>query len=273
MRESIVTTTRCNAREVKVMSTAASEPQFDWEQLLANIITEDDQPVDNLPSATQQRLLVTPLYDSWTPPPPEEENADENAGEPEAQRKFLATANVGVFSKPENNPLVPDVLLSLDVEPPYDWEAKVHRSYFIWHFGKPPDVVVEIVSNKEGHELDRKLKRYAQMDVTYYVVYDPRQLLSNDVLRVYERGFAGRRYRRRQDYQLPEIGLNLTLWEGTYEDGTGVWLRWCDANGNLIPTGAEGREAEAARAAQAEAENACLRAELEQLRRQLESRA
>lgn len=244
------------------MSTAAFESPFDWEQLLANIITEDDEPVDNLPSATQQRLLVTPLYDSWTPPPPEDEHADE----PEAKRKFLATANVGVFSKPENNPLVPDMLLSLDVETPYDWEAKVHRSYFIWHFGKPPDVVVEIVSNKEGHELDTKLKRYAQMDVTYYVVYDPQQLLSNDVLRVYERGFAGRRYRRRQDYQLPEVGLNLTLWEGTYEDGTGVWLRWCDANGNLIPTGAEGRE-------QAEAENARLRAELEQLRKQLESRA
>lgn len=239
-----------------------SEPQFDWEQLLANMITDDDEPVDNMTSATQQRLLVTPLYDSWTPPPPEDEHADE----PEAKRKFLATANVGVFSKPENNPLVPDMLLSLDVETPYDWEAKVHRSYFIWHFGKPPDVVVEIVSNKEGHELDTKLKRYAQMDVTYYVVYDPQQLLSNDVLRVYERGFAGRRYRRRQDYQLPEVGLNLTLWEGTYEDGTGVWLRWCDANGNLIPTGAEGRE-------QAEAENARLRAELEQLRKQLESRA
>lgn len=239
-----------------------SEPQFDWEQLLANMITDDDEPVDNMTSATQQRLLVTPLYDSWTPPPPEDEHADE----PEAKRKFLATANVGVFSKPENNPLVPDMLLSLDVETPYDWEAKVHRSYFIWHFGKPPDVVVEIVSNKEGHELDTKLKRYAQMDVTYYVVYDPQQLLSNDVLRVYERGFAGRRYRRRQDYQLPEVGLNLTLWEGTYEDGTGVWLRWCDASGNLIPTGAEGRE-------QAEAENARLRAELEQLRKQLESRA
>ncbi len=252
------------------------EPQFDWEQLLANIITENEEPVSNMPSATQQRLLVTTLYDSWTPPPGE----DENAAEPNAKRKFLATANVGVFSKPENNPLVPDMLLSLDVETPYDWETKVNRSYFIWHFGKPPDVVIEIVSNKEGHELDTKLKRYAQMDVTYYVVYDPQQLLSDDILRVYERGFAGRRYRRRQDYQLPEISLSLTLWEGTYEDGTGVWLRWCDAKGNLIETGAEGRAAESARAAkaeiragQAEAENEQLRAELERLRQQLAPQA
>ena len=144
-------------------------------------------------------------------------------------------------------------------------------------------MAVEIVSNREGHELDSKLKRYAQMDVTYYVVYDPQQLLSADVLRVYERGFAGRRYRRRTDYQLPDVGLSLSLWEGTYEDGTGVWLRWCDASGNLIPTGAEGRQVEAARATQAESratqaesratqaesDNARLQAELERLRAQL----
>jgi len=240
------------------MSTTATEASLDWDQLIEHIITEDDEPVDNIPSATQQRLLVAPLYDSWTPPPSEDE--------PEAQRNFLATANVGLFSTPENNPLVPDMLLSLDVETPHDWETKVNRSYFIWHFGKPPDVVVEIVSNKEGHELDTKLKRYARMDVTYYVVYDPRQLLSDDLLRVYERGFVGRRYRRRTDFQLPEIGLSLTLWEGTYESATGIWLRWCDANDKLIPTGGE-------RAAQAESDNARLREELERLRAQLNSQA
>lgn len=257
-------------------TSAATATDLGLDELLANIITEDDEPVDNMPSAAQQRLLVTTLYDSWTPPP----NEDENADEPDAKRKFLATANVGLFFTPGDDPLVPDMLLSLDVKTPYDWEEKVHRSYFIWHFGKPPDVAVEIVSNKEGHELDTKLKRYAQMDVTYYVVFDPQQLLSDDVLRVYERGFAGRRYRRRQDYQLPEIGLSLTLWEGTFEDGTGVWLRWCDADGNLIETGAEGRTAQAARATQAEvrakqaeAENERLRAELERLRKQLEPQA
>ena len=257
------------------MSTAATKseinpkfegPDFDWEEILADIITEDDQPVDNIPASKQQRLLVAPLYDSWTPQPPEDIHDDIDENEPETPRKFMADVNVGVFTKPDNNPLVPDMFLSLDVETPFDWKARLHRSYFVWHFGKPPDVVVEIVSNQEGRELDTKLKRYAQMDVLYYVVYDPERLLSDDVLRVYERGFVGRRYRRRTDYLLPEIKLSLTFWQGTFEDGKGEWLRWCDAKGNVIPTGAE-------RAMKAEAENTRLQVEIEGLRAQLAKQA
>lgn len=258
------------------MSTAATKPEpnpdFDWEAILADIITEDDQPVDNIPASKQQRLLLAPLYDSWTPQPHEDpdENKDENESEP---RKFMADVNVGVFTKPDNNPLVPDMFLSLDVETPFDWKTRLHRSYFVWHFGKPPDVVVEIVSNQEGHELDTKLKRYAQMDVLYYVVYDPERLLSDDVLRVYERGFVGRRYRRRTDYLLPEIKLSLTFWQGTFEDGKGEWLRWCDAQGHVIPTGAERAAKAESRAMQVEAENTRLQVEIERLRAQLATQA
>jgi hypothetical protein len=111
--------------------------------------------------------------------------------------------------------------------------------------------VVEIVSNTEGHELDEKLRHYARLDVSYYVVYDPQHLLMEDTLRVHERGF-GRRYRRRDDYNLPDVGLSLTFWEGAYEDGQGSWLRWCDSQGKMIPTGAERAEREAERAVQAE---------------------
>jgi hypothetical protein len=95
------------------------------------------------------------------------------------------------------------------------------------------------------------------LDVSYYVVYHPQHLLMDDTLRVYERGF-GRRYRRRDDYNLPDVGLSLTLWEGVYEDGQGSWLRWLDSQGNLIPTGAE-------RAAQAEERAARLAAKLREM--------
>src|SRR5262249_51272986 len=138
---------------------------------------------------------------------------------------------------PYEPPIVPDMLLSLDIEP-FDPRLKEKRSYFLWEFGKPPDVVVEIVSNTKGHELDEKLRHYARLDVTYYVVYDPERWLMEDTLRVYERNFD-RRYRRRDDYKLPDVGLGLTFWEGVYEGEQGSWLRWLDSQGKLILTGAE----------------------------------
>jgi hypothetical protein len=45
-----------------------------------------------------------------------------------------------------------------------------------------------------------------------------------------------------QSIWLAPIGLGLTLWEGQFEeDVTRLWLRWCDREGNVIPTGAEGQ--------------------------------
>src|SRR5437016_3731475 len=67
---------------------------------VANLVTEDDTPVDNIYSEKQQRLLTHPLFESWA-----------KAIHP---RQFVATANVGMFYSDEAPPLVPDVLLSLD---------------------------------------------------------------------------------------------------------------------------------------------------------------
>jgi Uma2 family endonuclease len=211
--------------------------------------------------------LKRALYASWTPQPHEEQ--------PEERRKFLADVNIGLFFSLYESPLVPDFFLSLDVEPHEDWYAKEHRSYFVWEFGKVPEVALEIVSNRKGGELASKFKGYARMGVNYYVVYDPLKRLSQDVLCVYELGF-GKRYRPRRDHKMPDLGLSLTLWRGTFEGKEETWVRWCDAEGKLIPTGeeraiaaeqqivnAEKRATSAEqRAAQAEAELAKLRAEL-----------
>jgi hypothetical protein len=131
------------------MSQQTAEDILDWRAAVENLVTEDDEPVSSMFSGMQMRLLVTPLYDSWTPPP-----GEEALGE---KRSFLAAANVGVFRSPYEPPIVPDMLLSLDVEP-FDPGRREKRSYFLWEFGKPPDVVVEIVSNTKGHELDEKLR-------------------------------------------------------------------------------------------------------------------
>ncbi|MBM3222787.1 MAG: Uma2 family endonuclease [Candidatus Tectomicrobia bacterium] len=198
------------------------------------LITEDDTPVDNLPSEKHQRLLTEPLYSSWTNPHP--------------GRPFLVAANVGVFAMARNPAIVPDVFLSLDVDVAEDWWQREHRSYFLWEFGKPPDVVIEIVSNTEGEENNTKLQKYAQMRVLYYIIYDPRVQIMDKVLTVYR--LDGMQYVPQTSTQLAGMGLGVTLWEGTYEGKHDTWLRWTDDSGMVIPTGKERAEQESQRAEQ-----------------------
>lgn len=227
---------------------------------ISHIITEDDQPVDNLPSEKQQRFLAEPPYSSWD-------------GGPQ-RRKFLVAANVGLFYDPNEPPLVPDVFLSMDVEVADEWWEKRHRSHFFWEFGKPPEIVIEIVSNREGGEADVKLIKYAQMGVDYYVIFDPWQILSQEMLRVFRR--RGQRYQPMRDAWFPEVGLGLRLWEGVYEGKRALWLRWTDHQGRLILSGAE-RAALAqqqAEQAQQQAEQAQREAEeAQQQARQAQQRA
>jgi hypothetical protein len=92
-------------------ATPIYDPQPDLELApapdISHLVTEDDTAVDNLVSEKQQRLLVECLYSSF-----------------ETETPFLATANVGLFYGLKQPPLVPDVMLSLDVEIAEDWEKK-----------------------------------------------------------------------------------------------------------------------------------------------------
>ena len=196
---------------------------------VSHLVTEDDTPVDNPYSEKQMRLLTRPLFASWNPGCP-----------------FVAMANVGLYFSLNSPVLVPDTLVSLGVKgPEKDFLRKEHRAYFHWLYGKAPDIVVEIVSNRKGNEDGRKMVDYAKGGVAYYAIFDPEAWLSKDPLRVYE--LRGRRYARRRDFRLPHTGLTLTLWQGEYEGNTRTWLRWCDAQGLPIPTGAERADAAEAR--------------------------
>lgn len=186
---------------------------------VSNLVTEDDTPVDNWFSEKLQRLLVSSLYSS------------------RRGQIFLAASNVGIFHTPNNPAIVPDVFLSLDVQVPENWWQKQHRSYFVWQFGKPPEVVIEIVSNREGEELGKKLTIYEQMRVSYYIVYDPTQQLGESTLSLFE--LRGRKYFEMSQRWLEQVDLGLTLWEGEFEGRSGNWLRWCDRSGDILLTGDE----------------------------------
>ena len=209
---------------------------------ISDLVIEDDTPVDNFQSAKQQRLLVNSLYDSWKPENP-----------------FMTDADIGLFYALRKDPIVPDVFLSLKVETPDSWEEKKDRSYFVWEFGKLPEVVIEIVSNKKGNELiandlEKPCKKdiYAEIRIPYYVVYDPlRQIqepeqMEGQVLKAFI--LRGQHYEELQQIWFDDVGLGLTLWEGMFENHRGIWLRWCDRSGQIYLTGAERAEVEHQRA-------------------------
>ena len=199
---------------------------------ISHIVIEDDTPVDNFQSAKQQRLLVEPLYASWSPGAP-----------------FIADSNIGLFYALKQDPLVPDAFLSLNLQMPTDWSQKQNRSYFVWEFGKVPEVCIEIVSNRKGNELDSKKDDYARIGVTYYVVFDPLQQLQREdelngkLLKVWALT-AGQYVEVPKPFWLQTLGLGLIVWDGEFEEQESSWLRWCDRTRQVIPTGAEGREIE-----------------------------
>ncbi len=207
---------------------------------ISNLVIEDNTPVDNVYSEKQQRLLVEPLYASWRP-------VDAEDGHP---RAFAAMSNVGVFAKTSEPPLVPDALLSMDVSISPTLREKKHRTYFMWEYGKPPDVVIEVVSNNEGDELGKRRRGYARMRVQWYVVWDPHNHLGQGELNVFR--LAGDLYIREPRAWFETFGIGLTPWEGPYEDANERWLRWHDAGGTLIATGAESARTAEGRASAAE---------------------
>ena len=213
------------------MSSASILKPDEWPDT-SHLITEDDEPVDNPFQERQGRLLAETLYASWT------------------DVVFLAFVNVGLFNTVNEVAIAPDLLVSLGVVPLHNPKrSKRHKAYFIWEYGKIPDLVVEVVSNKIGGEDTEKLERYARIGVPYYVIYDATRQLSPRPLRAYK--LTGGRYVEYLDAsKFRELGLGLTTWEGTYDGLRSSYLRFTDAQGQLLPTKGELVEAERVRADQ-----------------------
>ena len=209
------------------------------------LVTEDDTPVDNFASAKQQRLLVSSLYSSLQKQP------------------FLAESNVGVYYTDLKPAIVPDVFLSLNAQVPQNWWEKQNRCYMVWRFGKPPEVAIEVVSNKVGDELGEKLRIYEHMRASYYIVYDPTNELSEETLRIYE--LRGMRYYQTSETWLEQVELGLTLWEGEFEARQDSWLRWCYQDGTVLPTGDERASSAEQRASSAEQRAAQLAEKLREM--------
>ena len=196
------------------------------------LIPPEDEPVDNLFSETQQRLLTEPLYSSWI--------------EPGKENTFLAAANIAVYHLAAGPSIGPDVMLACNITVPAEFWSQQQPCYLIWDYGKAPDLVIEIISKTVRGEDSEKKAIYERMGVSYYVIFDPNGFLMDEPLTVYHRNGAG--LERQSSRVFPKLGLGLTFWEGEFEGKFDRWLRWTDANGQLIATGKERANSERDRA-------------------------
>jgi hypothetical protein len=96
---------------------------------------------------------------------------------------------------------------------------------------------LEIVSQQPGGEYDKKLAKYAEIGVLYYVVYNPEYWRrdQHEPFEVYrlEQG----RYLRQagEPLWMPEIGLGIGRGRGLHEGIEQEWLYWYDELGNRYP--------------------------------------
>jgi len=204
-------------------------PPIDYEKF----VTEDDKPVDT-------HLLRTPAQ-------PVDDHADRFLAGSRRRPVFPCPYRCRPVLCRKQAPLRARRAAEPDVSPPQnaDLSRKENHSYYVWRYGKPPDALVEVVSNNEGGELTTKLKGYAKLRATYYIVWDPLLILGDKPLHCF--ALQEGKYKT-CDPWFPEIGLGVKTWDGTYGAMPAKFLRWCDHDGNLIPTGAERAEQEKQRA-------------------------
>lgn len=147
----------------------------------------------------------------------------------------------------------PDWFIVLGVSR-FSQQQDLRLSYVMWQEGVSPFLVVELLSpSTEAEDLGQNLREVNKpptkwevyeriLRVPYYVVFDryTNQLRAFSLLPT-----------RYQELSLPnhrlwleDVQIGLGLWQGSYQDTEGVWLRWYDATGSWIPTQAEKTEQE-----------------------------
>jgi Uma2 family endonuclease len=152
---------------------------------------------------------------------------------------------------PEKGAEAPDWFYVPNVAPTL--EGKIRRSYVLWKEYVAPLIVIEFVSGDGREERDKtppsqgevgKFWVYEQaIRVPYYAIYEVLKeqvevyhLLDNtyQILQPNERGH----------YPINPMGVELGIWQGRYQNADLPWLRWWDAQGNLLLTGEERAEVE-----------------------------
>jgi hypothetical protein len=139
-----------------------------------------------------------------------------------------------------------------NVEPLLDGQSR--RSYVLWREYIVPLIAIEFASGDGSEERDNTpLSRLPEgvnqkpgkfwvyeriIRIPYYAIY----IFKTSELEVYN--WVNTRYCRLQPndrghYPIDLMGVELGVWEGSYQNQTLRWLRWWDHQGNLLLTGSE----------------------------------
>ena len=186
----------------------------------------------------QMQLLIDSLEDAW-----------------QQRQDFYVGGNMFVyFSELQvkgHDFRGPDVFVVLDTE------RKDRRAWVAWEEGgRLPDVVIELTSESTA-QVDRGEKKrvYAKVwRLPEYFIFDPHTA----ELEAYRLDSETRDYVRVEadadgDYPVRVLGLRLGVRPGRFHLHDGLFLRWLDAHGTVLPTQKERADTEKQRADEAEA--------------------
>ncbi|MBW4686275.1 MAG: Uma2 family endonuclease [Komarekiella atlantica HA4396-MV6] len=157
-------------------------------------------------------------------------------------------------------------------------------SYVTWQEPANPFVIVELLSpGTEDEDLGTTRTRAADkppskwevyeriLRIPYYIVFSR---YTNE-LRAFQ--LVGGHYEALnltdERLQIPELGLSLGLWDGSFRDIERLWLRWFTLTGELIPVPTEEAAAATKRAIIAEQEATEAKQEAAQARQKVEQLA
>ncbi len=165
---------------------------------------------------------------------------------------------------PERGAECPDWFYVANVPPMLD--GKIRRSYVLWKELIPPVLALEFVSGTGAEERDPtpyegKFWVYERIiRPAYYGIYE----VAKASIEMYH--LQGTRYVQMQStpqgrYVIPEMQVELGLWQGHYQGMTLPWMRWWDLDGQMLPTGEERAAIERSQKLAAQAETKAAQAQ------------
>jgi Uma2 family endonuclease len=155
---------------------------------------------------------------------------------------------------PEKGAEAPDWFYVPNVPPTLN--GKMRRSYVLWKEYVAPLIVLEFVSGDGSEERDQtppsqgeggnvgKFWVYEQaIRVPYYGIYEVAKA-QLEVYHLVDNTYQLMKANERGHYPIASMGVELGIWQGFYLNAELPWLRWWDAQGNLLLTGEERAEVE-----------------------------